>query len=62
MPSAADIIKDYISEFSRLQDCMLPIKEVAPDTYRSMYKRYLELKVTLSSLGVNLTELDMIKE
>jgi hypothetical protein len=62
MPSAADIIKDYISEFSRLQDWMLPIKEVAPDTYRSMYKRYLELKVTLSSLGVNLTELDMIKE
>ena len=62
MPSAADIIKDYISEFSRLQDWMLPIKEVAPDTYRSMYKRYLEQKVTLSSLGVNLTELDMIKE
>ena len=62
MPNAADIIKDYISEFSRLQDWMLPIKEVAPDTYRSMYKRYLELKVTLSSLGVNLTELDMIKE
>ncbi len=62
MPSAADIIKDCISEFSRLQDWMLPIKEVAPDTYRSMYKRYLELKVTLSSLGVNLTELDMIKE
>ena len=62
MPNAADIIKDYISEFSRLQDWILPIKEVAPDTYRSMYKRYLELKVTLSSLGVNLTELDMIKE
>ena len=62
MPSAADIIKDCISEFSRLQDWMLPIKEVAPDTYRSMYKRYLELKVTLSSLGVNLTELYMIKE
>ncbi len=40
---------------------MLPIKDVAPDTYDSMYKRYLELKVTLSSLGVNLTELDRIK-
>ena len=62
MPSAADIIKDYVSEFSRLQDWMLPIKEVAPDTYNSMYKRYIELKVTLSSLGVNLTELDRIKE
>lgn len=62
MPSAADIIKDYVTEFSRLQDWMLPIKDVAPDTYHSMYKRYLELKVTLSSLGVNLTELDRIKE
>ena len=62
MPGAADIIKDYVSELSRLQDWMLPVKEVAPDTYNSMYKRYIELKVTLSSLGVNLTELDRIKE
>lgn len=62
MPGAADIIKDYVTELSRLQDWMLPIKEVAPETYNSMYKRYLELKVTLSSLGVNLTELDRIKE
>ena len=61
MPSAADIIKDSVTEFSRLQDWMIPIKEVAPDTYESMHKRYIELKVTLSSLGVNLTELDRIK-
>lgn len=61
MPSAADIIKDYVIEFSRLQDWMISIKEVAPDTYDSMYKRYIELKVTLSSLGVSLTELDRIK-
>lgn len=62
MSGAADIIKDYITEFSRLQDWMIPIKETNPDTYHSMYKRYLELKVTLSSLGVNLTELDRIKD
>lgn len=62
MPSAADIIKDYVTEFLRLQDWMLPIKEVAPDTYASMHKRYLELKVTLSSLGVNLTEIDRVKD
>lgn len=61
MPSDADIIKDYVNEFSRIQDWMLPAKEVAPDTYESMPKRYLELKVTLSSLGVNLTEIDRIK-
>lgn len=62
MSSAAGIIRDSITEFSRLQDWMIPIKESNPDTYNSMYKRYIELKVTLSSLGVNLTELDKIKD
>ena len=61
MPGAADIIKDYVIEFSRLQDWMLQIREIAPETYASMYKRYLELKVTLTSLGVNLVEIDRIK-
>ena len=41
---------------------MVPIKETNPETYRSMHRRYIELKVTLSSLGVNLTEIDRIKE
>lgn len=62
MSNAADIIKDYVAEFSRLQDWMLPIKDIAPETYSSMHKRYIELKVTLSSLGVNLAELDRVKE
>lgn len=62
MPSAADIIKDYVTEFSRLQNWMLSVKEKDPDTYQSMHDRYIELKVTLSSLGVNLTELDKIKD
>ena len=57
MPSAADIIKDYVIEFSRLQDWMVPINR-----YESMHKRYIELKVTLSSLGVNLAEIDRIKD
>lgn len=62
MPSAADIIRDSIIEFSRLQDWMISIKETNPETYNSMHKRYIELKVTLSSLGVNLAEIDRIKE
>ena len=62
MPSGADIIKDYVTEFSRLQDWMIPVKDVLPDTYVSMYRRYIELKVTLTSLGVNLSEIDRIKE
>lgn len=62
MPSAADIIRDSVNEFSRLQNWMIAIKDTNPDTYNSMHDRYIELKVTLSSLGVNLTELDKIKE
>ena len=62
MPSGADIIKDYVTEFSRLQKWMIEIREIAPNTYNSMYDRYIELKVTLTSLGVNLTELDKIEK
>lgn len=62
MPSGADIIKDYVTEFSRLQNWMLSIKDKDPATYNSMHDRYIELKVTLTSLGVNITELDKIKE
>jgi len=61
MPSSADIIRDSINEFSRLQNWMIAIKDTNPDIYNSMYDRYIELKVTLTSLGVNLTELDKIK-
>lgn len=62
MPSGADIIKDYVTELSRLQNWMLAIKDKDVATYNSMHDRYMELKVTLTSLGVNLTELDKIKE
>jgi len=62
MPSGADIIKDYVIEFSRLQNWMLAIKDKDPATYESMHDRYIELKVTLTSLGVNLAELDRIKK
>lgn len=32
------------------------------ETYQLMHKRYIELKVILTTAGVNLTELDKIKE
>jgi hypothetical protein len=41
---------------------MLSVKEKDITTYNLMYERYIELKVTLTSLGVNLTELDKIKD
>ena len=36
--------------------------EKEPAAYRKMKRRYIELKVILTSSGVNLTELDIIKE
>jgi len=62
MPSAADIIRDSVNEFSRLQNWMKLVKNTNSDAYESMHDRYIELKVTLSSLGVNIAELDKIKE
>ena len=62
MTSGADIIKDYVTELSRLQNWMLAIKDKDPVTYESMHDRYIELKVTLTSLGVNLAELDRVKK
>lgn len=63
MPSQADIIRDLINEFSRIQDWMMLAKKNNDlETYDEMYKRYIELKVILSSLGVSITELDRIKE
>lgn len=60
MPGAADIIKDYVTEFSRLQNWMLMVQDTNPEAYKSMYERYLEIKVTLNSLGVHLSEIDRI--
>ena len=61
MPSAADIIKDYVSEFSRLQDYMVECEKDSI-VYKKMKRRYIELKVILAASGINLTELDMINE
>lgn len=42
-------------------DCMISVKEVLSGTYNSIYRGYINLKVTLSGLGVNLAELDRIQ-
>lgn len=63
MPSVSDIIRDSIVDFSRLQDWMISAKKNNDEeTYQLMYKRYIELKVILTTAEVNLTELDKIKE
>lgn len=56
-----EMIKVSIEEFSRLQNYML-VSEKESESYKRMKDRYIELKVFLQISGVNLTELDKIKE
>lgn len=60
--SKEELMKISVEEFSRLQKWMLSAKDKDSETYSMMYERYIELKVILSNLGVNLTEFDRIKE
>lgn len=56
-----ELLKISVEEFSRLQDYMIDTdKESA--AYKKMKRRYIELKVILTASGVNITELDIIKE
>lgn len=56
-----EMLKISVEEFSRVQDYMLDTdKESA--AYKKMKRRYIELKVVLTASGINLTELDIIKE
>ncbi len=56
-----ETIKICVEEFSRLQEWMqLAQKDTV--VYNSMKIRYRDLKVILTALGVNVTELDVIKE
>ncbi len=56
-----EMMQKNIEEFSRLQSYML-LAEKDSEIYRAMKVRYAELKVILSSSGINLTEIDRIKE
>ncbi len=56
-----EMIQKNIEEFSRLQGYMI-LADKESETYKAMKVRYIELKVILASSGINLTELDRIKE
>lgn len=55
------MLQKNIEEFSRLQDYMID-SDRESSSYKKMKRRYIELKVILTVSGVNLTELDIIKE
>ena len=63
MPSNGEIIKDVVEQFQKVQSHMKNArKENASETYEGLKKDYLSLKAVLTSLGVNLTDIDQIKE
>ena len=59
--SKEELMKISVEEFSRLHDYMIDTDKES-NAYRKMKRRYIELKVILTASGVNLTELDILKE
>lgn len=56
-----EMMQRNIEDFSRVQDWM-SLADKKSDVYQAMKKRYIDLKVILTASGINLTELDRIKE
>lgn len=56
-----ELMQKNVEEFERLQDYMISCDKES-ETYKKMKRRYLSLKVILTTSGVNLTEIDIIKE
>lgn len=63
MPNDLAIIKAAIDDFKEIQEYMtLAKKENATETYAKLKRKYLSLKAILTVAGVNLTDIDEIKE
>ncbi|MDE5824325.1 MAG: hypothetical protein K2N44_09065 [Lachnospiraceae bacterium] len=63
MPSNAEIAKETIEQFIKIQDYMILAKEEnATKTYDKLKKEYLSLKALLNVIGVNLIDIDIMKE
>lgn len=61
--NGAEIMKNAMDEFKEIQEYMASAREEnATKTYALLKDKYLLLKVLLTSLGVNLTDIDKIKE
>lgn len=63
MPSGIEVTKAALEDFVKVQRRMLLArKENATETYADLKEEYITLKALLNVAGVNLTELDKIKE
>ncbi len=56
-----EMLKITVEEFDRIQDYMMSCEKDS-EVYKKMKKRYAALKVILTASGINLTEIDYIKE
>lgn len=59
--SEKEMLKISVEEFDRLQDYMQSCDKES-EAYKKMKRRYTALKVILTASGINLTEIDYIKE
>lgn len=63
MPTSLEVIRAAIDDFKKIQKYMLLAKEEnAVKTYAELKDEYLSLKAILQVSGVNLTDIDKIKE
>ena len=63
MPSGLEVTKAALDDFKKIQDYMISAKkENAVETYAKLKKEYLTIKALLNVSGVNLTDIDEIKE
>lgn len=61
--SKEEIMQRAMEDFKKIQKYMLLAKkEHAVETYTELKDEYLILKALLTSIGVNLTDIDKIKE
>lgn len=63
MPSGIEVTKTALDDFKKIQDYMISAKkENAAETCAKLKKEYKTIKALLSISGVNLEDIDEIKE
>lgn len=63
MPSGIEVTKAALDDFAKVQRRMLLAREEnATKTYADLKEEYMTLKALLNVAGVNLSEIDKIKE
>ncbi len=63
MPTGIEVTKVALDDFKKIQRYMFLAKEEnATKTYSELKEEYLTIKALLQVSGVNLTEIDRIKE